>query len=362
MEIGLYTLSELVADPATGERVSAHRRLRETIAAAKLADEAGLDVFGVGEHHRLDYAVSSPAVMLGAIASVTSQIRLASAVTVLGAADPVRLFEDFATLDLLSDGRAELMLGRGAFGEPFELAGIPDSRYDSAFVENFHLLQAIGAQERVTWSGSSRPALINAAIAPRPLQERIPAWIAVGGSPESVQRAGRLGAPLVLAALGGSPRNFIAPATSYRAAGAAAGHASDRLRIAIAAHTYVGATSKAARDEFYPFYINYWAQALGTPHPFGSLSRSDFEKLAAPDTMLMVGSSQEVVDKILLQHELLGHDRFLAQIDIGAQPFPQVARTIERLAVEVAPKVRAATKKSTNPEIGTPRDITEAVG
>ena len=342
MEIGLYTLSELVTDPATGKRVSAQRRIEETIAAAKLADDLGLDVFAVGEHHRLDYAVSSPAVVLAAIAQATKTIRLSTAVTVLGAADPVRVFEDFATLDLLSNGRAEMMLGRGAFGEPFELAGITGARYDAAFVENFRLLETLGAGDRVTWTGSTRPPLRNAAIAPRPVQDRIPAWIAVGGSRGSAERAGQLGAPLALAALGGPARDLAATVSAYRAAGKAAGHAPEQLRVALACHVYVGATPQSARDDFYPYYTGYWAQALGAPHPLSRLSRRDFDQLTGPDTTLMVGSPAEIADKILAQHALLGHDRFLAQIDIGAQPFAQVADAIERLATEVAPKVRAA--------------------
>ena len=342
MEIGLYTLSELITDPATGRRVGAKQRLQETVAAAKLADETGLDVFGIGEHHRLDYAVSSPAVVLAAIAAVTRRIRLSSAVTVLGAADPVRVFEDFASLDLLSDGRAELMLGRGAFGEPFDLAGVPGDRYDAAFVENFDLLQRLNANERVTWSGSTRPALRTAEIAPRPVQDRIPTWIAVGGSPVSAQRAGRLGAPLVLAALGGPMQQALGVLSGYRRAGAAAGFATERLRVAIATHTYVAATSQAARDEFYPRYIRYWNEALPSPHPLGSLSRRDFDAFTGPDMMLMVGSPSEIVDKVLRQQELFGHDRFLAQLDIGAQPFSQVAKAIELLALEVAPQVRRA--------------------
>ena len=340
MEIGLYTLSEMCTDPATGKRVSAHRRLQETIAAAKLADEAGLDVFAIGEHHRLDYAISSPAVVLAAITSVTKTIRLSTAVTVLGAADPVRVFEDFATLDLLSDGRAEMMLGRGAFGEPFELAGISGDAYDNAFVENFRLLEQLGKQERVTWSGSTRPPLRNAAIAPRPLQGRIPAWIAVGGSPGSAQRAGTWGAPLALAALGGPIRDLAQPIKAYRAAGAASGHRPEQLRVAIASHAYIGATSQSARDEFYPYYVRYWAEALPTPHPLSRLSRQEFAQFTGPEMSLMVGSPQEVIDKIMRQHELFRHDRFLAQIEVGGQPCTQVAKTIERLAVKVAPHVR----------------------
>ncbi len=341
-EIGLYTLSELITDPATGRRVGARQRLDETIAAAKLADEAGLDVFGIGEHHRLDYAVSSPMVVLAAIGVQTRRIRLSTAVTVLGAADPVRLFEDTATLDLLSAGRAELMLGRGAFGEPFALAGITDRNYDSSFVENYRLLAELQSRDRVTWSGSTRPALHRAEIAPRPLQTTIPTWIAVGGSAASAQRAGSLGAPLVLAALGGPIAHAASTVAAYRAAGAAAGHRANQLRVAIATHAYIGATPRGARDDFHPAYTRYWAEALGSPTALASLSREDLDRLTTPDAMLMVGSSQEIVDKILRQHALLGHDRFLAQLDIGAQPFAQVARAIERLAVEVAPQVRAA--------------------
>ncbi|WP_217430871.1 LLM class flavin-dependent oxidoreductase [Sphingomonas bacterium] len=354
-EIGFYTLSELTTDPATGRRVGARQRIDETIAVAKLADEAGLDVFGLGEHRRLDYAVPSPMVVLAAIAEVTTRIRLSTAVTVLGATDPVRLYEDAATLNLVSAGRAELMLGRGAFAEPFALAGIANQNYDSSFIENYQLFEQLQSRDRVTWSGSTRPPLRYAEIAPRPVQSRIPAWIAVGGSAASAQRAGHLGARMMLAALGGPASNAVATVAAYRAAGAAAGHPPNRLRVGLATHAYVGQTAQSARNEFYPAYTRYWAEALGSPAPLAGISRRDLDRLTTRDAVLMVGSPAEIVDKILYQHALLDHNRYLAQLDIGAQPFAQVARTIERLATEVAPQVRTAVAAARSETAAAPR-------
>ncbi|WP_397469519.1 LLM class flavin-dependent oxidoreductase [Psychrobacillus sp.] len=345
IEIGIYTFGDLGPDPQSGKKIGIKQRLQEVVAAAKLADEVGLDIFGVGEHHRLDYALSAPAVVLAAVAQHTKRIKLTSATTVLSTVDPVRLFEDFATLDLLSNGRAEIIAGRGAFVESFPLFGYDLSDYDELFEENIQLLQQLNTNEIVNWQGSFRSSLNNAMIAPRPVQEKLPIWVGVGGTPESAIRAGRLGTGLALAILGGDPIRFKPLVDLYRQAGAEAGHAEDVLKIAVTGHTFIAKTSQQAKDEFYPYYGNYWGyinkqRGMGT-----MMSRSDFEYMASPETGLFVGSPQQIIEKILHQHELFGHQRFIAQMDIGGLPFSKVAEGIEMLATEVAPVVRRETAK-----------------
>jgi probable LLM family oxidoreductase len=347
IEIGLYTLADLGPDPHTGATVSAQQRIREIVDAAKLADEAGLDVFGVGEHHRLDYAVSAPPVLLAAIAQATQRIKLTSTTTVLSTVDPVRLFEDFATLDLISNGRAEIIAGRGAFIESFPLFGYDIDDYDALFSEHLDLFLKLNESGKVTWSGRFRPALRNAEIAPRPVQRQIPVWVGVGGTLESAARAGRLGVGMAIAMLGGDPARFMPLVDAYREAGVKAGHRPEDLALGVTGHGYIAKTTQQAKDEFYPYYSNYWSYVNRQRGMSGYLiSRSDFERMTAPDTALFVGSPQQVIEKILRQHELFGHRRFMAQIDIGGVPFHKVAEGIELLATEVAPIVRRETGKS----------------
>jgi len=345
MEIGIYTLGDIGPDPQTGKTINSQQRLQEILATAKLADEAGLDIFGVGEHHRLDYAVSAPAVVLAAVAQTTKRIKLASATTVLSTIDPVRLFEDFATLDLLSNGRAEIIAGRGAFVESFPLFGYDLSDYEALFEENIQLLQELNANEIVSWQGSFRSSLENAMIAPRPAQEKIPIWIGVGGTPESAIRAGRFGTGLALAILGGDPYRFKPLVDLYRQAGAEAGHSDEDLKIAVTGHTFIAKTSQQAKDKFYPYYANYLDYVNKQRGMSTKIARSDFENMASPETGLFVGSPQQIIEKILHQHELFGHQRFIAQMDIGGLPFSKVAKGIEMLATEVAPVVRRETAK-----------------
>lgn len=345
IEIGIYTLADIGPDPISGTTISARDRVKEIVKAAQLADEVGLDVFGIGEHHRLDYASSSPAVILAAIAQVTRQIRLTSTTSVLSTLDPVRLFEDFASLDLLSDGRAEILAGRGAFIESFPLFGYDTNDYDELFEEHMELLLQLNQHETVSWSGNFRSSLRNAEIAPRPVQEQLPIWIGVGGSPESAVRAGRLGVGMALAILGGHPRRFKPLVDLYRQAGVEHGHALEDLKVGVTGHAYLAKTTQQAKDEFYPYYSNYWSyvnrqRGMGT-----RMSREDFEQMAGPETALFVGSPQQVAEKILHQHELFGHQRFLAQLDIGGQPYENVAKGIELLAGEVVPIVRRAIGK-----------------
>jgi probable LLM family oxidoreductase len=345
IEIGIYTLADIGADPLTGKTITPKERVKEMIQTAILADEAGLDVFGVGEHHRLDYASSSPAVLLAAIAQVTNRIRLTSTTSVLSTLDPVRLFEDFATLDLLSDGRAEILAGRGAFIESFPLFGYSTNDYDALFEEHMNLLLELNQNKIVTWEGKYRSSLQHAEIAPRPVQEKLPIWIGVGGTPESAVRAGRFGVGMALAILGGHPRRFKPLVDTYRQVGIQAGHAPEALKVGVTGHTYLAETTQQAKDEFFPYYSNYWGyvnrqRGMGT-----RMSRDDFEHMASPDTALFVGSPQQVVEKILQQYELFGHQRFLAQLDIGGQPFKNVAKGIELLATKVAPIIRRETSK-----------------
>lgn len=348
IEIGLYTLGDLVADPFTGKTISAGQRMKEILAAAKLADEAGLDIFGVGEHHRLDYAISSPPVVLASIAQMTERIKLTSATTVLSTIDPVRLFEDFATLDLLSDGRAEIIAGRGAFVESFPLFGYDTNDYDALFTENLDLLLKLNENERMTWDGQFRPSLRNAEIAPRPLQKELPVWVGVGGTPSSAARAGKLGAGMAMAILGGDPARFKPLVDVYHQAGIEAGHDVEDLKVGVTGHAYIAETTQQAKDEFYPYYSNYWSYVNGQRGmSSGKMARTDFEQLTAPETALFVGSPQQIVEKILHQYELFGHRRFMAQMDIGGLPFEKVVKSIELLATEVAPIVRKATRKDT---------------
>jgi probable LLM family oxidoreductase len=347
MELGLFTLSDLITDPKTGIQMNAHDRIDETIKAATLADQVGIDVFGVGEHHRLDFAVSSPAVVLAAIAQTTKRIRLTSAVTVLSAADPVRVFQDFSTVDLISGGRAEIIAGRGAFTEPFPLFGVDLRDYDQLFSEKLDLLRALSRMERITWRGDFRSPLQNAEISPRPIQQELPIWIGVGGSPQSAVRAGDLGLPMALAVLGG-PITAIKPIVDlYREAGRRAGHSMSNLKVSINSHAYIGEDARQAREFHRAFYQQYLRE--GTPRgkrPL-ELSPAEFQNMTGPGTALMIGSAQEMIDKIMEEYELLHHDRFLAQIDVGRLPFREVAKAIERFGEKVAPVIKAETRNDT---------------
>jgi len=345
-EFGIYTLGDISADPVSGQLPSAGDRMKEIVAAAKLADEAGLDVFGVGEHHRLDFVISSPPVVLAAIAQATKQIRLTSATTVLGTSDPVRVFEDFSTLDLLSDGRAEIIAGRGAYVESFPLFGYELDDYKDLFYEKINLLLRLNESERISWNGRFRTGLQNAEIAPRPLQPRLPVWVGVGGTPQSAELAGKLGAGMALAILGGDPAKFKPLVDVYRAAAIQAGHQREALKVAITSHGYIANSSQQAKDEYYPYYANYVGQFMGGNARGERLAREQFEQLANPLSALAVGSPEQLIEKILAQHELFGHNRFMAQFDIGGIPFSKVAASIELLAVKVAPVVRRELSKS----------------
>jgi probable LLM family oxidoreductase len=344
MELGIYTFAEATPDPSTGHLVPPAQRLRDLIEEIELADEVGLDVFGVGEHHRADYVASAPAVVLAAAAARTRTIRLTSAVTVLSSDDPVRVFQDFATLDLLSGGRAEIMAGRGSFIESFPLFGYDLKDYDALFAEKLDLLLKLRAGERVTWSGRYRPPLHDQAVYPRPLQDPLPVWVAVGGTPQSVVRAGTLGLPLALAIIGGEPERFAPLASLYREAARRAGQDPSRLKVGVNTHAYVADTSQQAADEFFPPYADVMTK-LGRERGWGPTTRQHFEALRSPRGALAVGSPQEVVDKILFQHDIFGHDRYLAQFSVGTMPHAKIMRSIELFGTRVAPAVRAETAR-----------------
>jgi probable LLM family oxidoreductase len=331
MEIGVYTFAELGdAGPAA--------RMRELLEEATLAEQVGLDVFGVGEHHRPDFVVSAPAVALAAVAALTSRIRLTSAVSVLSSDDPVRVFEEFASLDLISNGRAEIMAGRGSFIESFPLFGYDLDDYDALFAEKLELLLALRSAERVTWSGRHRAPLPGLGVYPRPEQEPLPVWVAVGGSPESAARAGALGLPMALAIIGGRPERFVPFAELHRRAAAEARH-EPQPQLSINSHGYVAETSQAAGDEFFPPYAAMMNR-IGKERGWTGLTRQDFNALRTKRGALVVGSPDEVVEKILFQHELFGHQRFMAQMSVGSLPHAEVLRSIELFGTEVAPAVR----------------------
>lgn len=339
MEIGIYTFGDLPAGTSGG--VAARKRLHEIVAAAKLADEAGLSVFGVGEHHRSDYAISAPAVVLGAIAAATSRIRLTTAVTILSSADPVRVMEELATVDLLSNGRAELTVGRGAFVESFPLFGHDLRDYDALYAEKLDLLLKLRAVDRLTWSGVHRPPLREAEIAPRAVGSP-PIWVGAGGTPASAVRAGQLGLPLNLAIIGGEPAPFAPFAELYRRSGAEAGHDPATLKFGISSHLHTRRDAGRARDAFFPHYQRYLASNVPDRVRGWHVSRHDYGRLAGVHGALFVGSPQQIVDKILYEYELFRHDRFMAQVDIGGLPFADVAEVIELLSTEVMPAVRRA--------------------
>jgi probable LLM family oxidoreductase len=349
MELGLYTFGDITPDPNTGRAISVAQRYAEILAAAKLADDVGLDVFGVGEHHRLDIAISSPAPVMAAIAAGTKRIRLTSAVTVLSTLDPVRVFQDFATVDLLSGGRAEIIAGRGAFTESFPLFGAGLADYDALFAEKLDLLLKLNDNERVTWQGRFRSSLTDAEISPRPVA-KLPIWLGVGGTVESTLRAGELGLPVILANITQPPANFAGQIAAYRQRFAEKGHGAGKSKVAVATHVHVARDSQAALAEFYPYYNAYFREHLRrSGNPAADVPRAVYEQRAGAMGPIFVGSPQQIVDKLMYERELFGHDRFLGQIDLGGLPYAKVAQSIELLAADVLPVVRAKSTGTTVP-------------
>lgn len=340
MQIGIDSFVSTAQDPVTGATITVSDRLRNLLEEIELADRVGLDVFGIGEHHRQDFADSAPAVILAAAASRTRQIRLTSAVTVLSAADPVRVFQEFATLDLLSKGRAEIIVGRGSFIESYPLFGLDLKDYDSLFIEKLDLLLKIRESTHVHWSGRHRPALTGQGVYPRPLQNSLPIWIGVGGTPESFARAGLLGLPLMVAIIGGQPHRFRPLLDLYRKAGEQAGHAPEKLQVGIHAIGYVADSDQKAADEFFPGYARTFTQ-IGKERGWPPTTRAQYEALRGPTGALLVGGPETVAEKILAVSESLGGlSRITFQMSVAALPHAKALRAIELLGTQVSPLVQ----------------------
>jgi probable LLM family oxidoreductase len=341
MELGVYTFGDLSESQKKSGGKGARQRVEELMEEIKLADEVGLDVFALGEHHRPDYVISAPAVVLGAAAAVTRKIKLSSAVTVLSSEDPVRVYQQFSTIDLVSGGRAEIMAGRGSFIESFPLFGYNLKDYDTLFAEKIDLLLKLNEGERITWQGKLRPSINNLGIYPRPLQEKLPIWIASGGTPDSVARAGMLGVPMALAIIGGMPDRFAPLVQYYRDNYNGAGHDQKKLQVGINSFTWVSDTSQRAVKEFYPGYADVMTR-LGKERGWAPMTLEHFELMRSKQGSLLVGSPQEVIDKILYEHELFGHTRYLAQMGVGSVDHKQAMHAIELYGNVVAPAVRKA--------------------
>jgi probable LLM family oxidoreductase len=345
MEIGIYTFAETPLDPVTGRQLGAAERIRDLLEEIELADQAGLDVFGVGEHHRPDYAVSSPAIVLAAAAARTRRIRLTSAVSVLSSDDPVRVFQDFALLDLVSGGRAEIMAGRGSFTESFPLFGQDLDDYDELFSEKLDLLLRLRDEERLTWSGRHRPPIDDRAVYPRPIQNPIPVWIAVGGTPRSVVRAATLGLPMALAIIGGAPERFKPVVDLYRDVASRAGHDPAALPVSINSHGFLADDATEAAEIAFPPFAETMTR-IGRERGWPPATRRQFDAESRLHGALFLGGPQQVIDKILYQHQLFRHQRFLIQLTVGPMPHDRIMRAIELLGTEVAPVVRRETAET----------------
>src|SRR5437867_4085696 len=340
MEVGVDSFAAALTE--TSLAVSQADRMRDLLEEIEHADQVGLDVFGVGEHHRKEFLDSAPAVILAAAAARTKRIRLTSAVAVLSAADPVRLFQEFATVDLISNGRAEMVVGRGSFIEAFPLFGLHLEDYDSLFAEKLDLLLKIRENEHVDWTGRHRPALTGQGIYPRPLQDPLPIWVGVGGTPGSFARAGALGLPLMVAIIGGETRRFRSLVNLYREAGARAGHSPAQLKVGVHSLGYIAATTQAAVDDFFPGYARAFTD-IGKERGWPAVTRAGFDAQRGPHGALLVGSPDEVVEKIIRHSDTLGGvSRFTFQMNAASLPHAKLMRAIEILGTEVAPELRKA--------------------
>ncbi len=340
MQIGVDSFAAAISDPATGLILSPVERMRHLLEEIELADKTGLEVFGIGEHHRAEFLDSAPVVILAAAATRTKNIRLTSAVTVLSAADPVRVFQEFATLDLISNGRAEIVAGRGSFVESFPLFGLRLEDYDSLFSEKLDLLLEIRENTHVHWSGKHRAPLTGQAIYPRPLQNPLPIWIGVGGTPESFARAGTLGLPLMVAIIGGEPRRFRPLIDLYRETGRRAGHSAEKLIVGLHSIGFLGDTTKEAADDFYPGYAHTFTE-IGKERGWPPTTRAQFDAVRGPTGALLIGDAETVAAKILYVNEVLGGlSRITFQMGVSTLPHQKMLRAIEILGTLVAPIVR----------------------
>ena len=342
MEVGIDSFAAAIADPVTGITLTPVERMRTLLAEMELADRTGLDVFGIGEHHRPEFLDSAPVVILAAAAARTSQIRLTSAVTVLSAADPVRVFQEFATLDLISNGRAEIVAGRGSFIESYPLFGLQLEDYDSLFAEKLQLLLTIRDTPRVHWSGRHRAPLTGQAIYPRPLQSPLPIWVGVGGTPASFVRAGTLGLPLMVAIIGGEHRRFRPLVDLYRDAGKRAGHSPEQLRVGVHSIGFVADSTDAAADDFFPGYAHTFTE-IGKERGWAPTTRAQFDASRGPTGALVVGDAQTVTTKLLrINEDLGGISRFTFQMGVSTLPHEKMLRAIEILGTQVRPAVHTA--------------------
>jgi probable LLM family oxidoreductase len=344
MQVGIDSFATVFGNDAATLAGNASEALRHLIDRIVQAEQVGLDVFGIGEHHRREFLDSAPPVILAAAAARTNRIRLTSAVTVLSAADPVRVFQQFATLDLLSQGRTEMVVGRGSFIESFPLFGLQLKDYDSLFAEKLDLLLNIRENELVHWSGKHRAPLTGQGVYPRPFQNPLPVWLGVGGTPESFARAGTLGLPLMVAIIGGETRHFRPLVDLYREAGRQAGHSPAQLKVGVHALGYVGETAQQAADDFFPGYAHAFTE-IGKERGWPPVTRAQFNALLRPTGALLVGDPETVAGKILQHSEALGGiSRISFQMDVATLPHAKLMRAIELLGTRVAPALRAAAK------------------
>jgi probable LLM family oxidoreductase len=340
MQLGIDSFAASISDPVTGQTLTPAERLNHLLEEITLADQSGLDVFGVGEHHRAEFLDSAPAIILAAAATLTKSIRLTSAVTVLSAADPVRVFQEFATLDLISQGRAEIVAGRGSFIESYPLFGLKLEDYDSLFAEKLDLLLNIRDHTHVTWSGKHRAPLTGQAIYPRPLQNPLPIWVGVGGTPSSFVRAGMLGLPLMLAIIGGEPHRFRRLVDLYRETGERAGHAPEKLKVGLHMIGFAADTTREAADIFYPGYAHTFTE-IGKERGWPPTTRAQFDATRGPKGALLIGDAPTLIEKILYINEALGGiSRLTFQMGVSTLPHQKMQRAIEILGTQVAPAIR----------------------
>lgn len=340
LEFGLYTLGDHLATPYTGKRISAQQRIKEIIELAKLAEQADIDFFSVGESHQEYFATQAHTVVLGAIAQATEKIKLGSSSTIISTSDPVRVYEDFATIDLISDGRVEIIAGRASRIGLYDLLGYNVRDYEALFEEKFDLLLKLNEEEVVNWSGEFRAPLKNAKLLPRPKESSLPIWRAVGGTPASAMKAGYAGVPMMLAALGGPASIFKRTIDAYREVAESYGYDTDTLPVGTTGFFYAAETTQDAMREMYPYINEGMKLTNGQGFP-----KQAFAQAADKRNVINVGSPQEIIEKILYQHELFGHQRYLAQMDFGGVPFEKLAKNIEIIGTEILPAIRKYTAK-----------------
>ncbi|MDQ3276802.1 MAG: LLM class flavin-dependent oxidoreductase [Bacteroidota bacterium] len=343
MELGIGMFGDLPMN-SKGEAMPARQRLQEIIEEIKLMDEVGLDFFGIGEHHRPDYAVSTPEIILAAAATVTKNIRLGSAVSVLSSSDPVRLYQSFSTVDLISGGRAELVVGRGSFTESFPLYGYDLAHYDELFEEKLDLLLKINKNKRISWKGQFRPELVNQEVLPRAVNDNLSIWVAVGGTPESVLRAGRHGLPVIFAIIGGNPAHFQPLFDYYRKAYSHFEHNTANLQVGVHMHAFFGEDGRQTANDYYPIYAAQMNR-IGRQRGWPPYQQQQFETGRGPQGHLLIGDASEAIEKILRLQELFGLTRFSAHMDVGGPSHASMMKSIEIFGTKIAPKVREAQRQ-----------------